>query len=132
MTGKNNPTKRSKEIVLDGEEKLTISKFLAGKSEKTVNLERILGIGGEGIVLSHQMDTRENHYKARKNWLGKNKAGCNHGLIFFSIYLKTRYSLINKACGRRKDSVKVVQQQKDLMDLSTSFKQNKVKVNTRE
>ena len=48
-----------------------------------------------------------------------NKSFINRILLFFSIYLKTRYSLINKACGRRKDSVKVVQQQKDLMDLST-------------
>ena len=32
-------------------------------SEKTVNLERILGIGGEGIVLGHKIDTRENHYQ---------------------------------------------------------------------
>ena len=38
-------------------------KFLDGKSEKTVNLERIVGIGGEGIVLSHKMYTRENHFK---------------------------------------------------------------------
>ena len=41
-------------------------KFLDGKSEKTVNLERILGIGGEGIVLSQKIDTRENHFK--KGW----------------------------------------------------------------
>ena len=40
-----------------------------GKSEKTVNLERILGIGGEGIVLSRKMDTRENHFK--KRWVEK-------------------------------------------------------------
>ena len=25
-----------------------------------------MGVGGEGIVLSHNMDTRENHYK--KGW----------------------------------------------------------------
>ena len=48
-------------------------KFLDGKSEKTVNLERVLGIGGEGIVLSQKMDTRENHY--RKFWFGKPWAG---------------------------------------------------------
>ena len=55
-----------KEIVLDGDEKLSFSKFLAGKSEKRVNLERVLGIGGEGIVLAYKMDTRENHHK--KGW----------------------------------------------------------------
>ena len=38
-------------------------KFLAGKSEKTVRLERILGLGGEGIVLSDEMDTKEHHYE---------------------------------------------------------------------
>ena len=42
---------------------MSFSKFLDVKSEKTVNLQRILGIGGEGIVLSQKMDTRENHYK---------------------------------------------------------------------
>ena len=40
--------------------------FLDGKSEKRVNLERILGIGGEGIVLAQKIDTRENHHK--KGW----------------------------------------------------------------
>ena len=42
---------------------MSFSKFLDVKSEKTVNLQRILGKGGEGIVLSQKMDTRENHYK---------------------------------------------------------------------
>ena len=37
--------------------------FLDGKSEKTVRLKRILGIGGEGIVLSDKMTTKEYHYK---------------------------------------------------------------------
>ena len=37
-----------------------------GKSEKTVKLERILGLGGEGIVLSDKMTTKEHHYK--KGW----------------------------------------------------------------
>ena len=59
-------TKSIKEIVLEGKDKLSFSKFLDGKSIKTVNLERILGIGGEGIVLAQKMDTRENHYK--KGW----------------------------------------------------------------
>ena len=54
------------EIELDGNEKLSFLKFLDGKSEKTVNLERILGIGGEGIVLAQKMDTRENHFE--KGW----------------------------------------------------------------
>ena len=34
-----------------------------GKPEKTVRLERILGIGGEGIVLSDKITTKEHHYK---------------------------------------------------------------------
>ena len=40
--------------------------FLDGESEKTVRLERILGIGGEGIVLSEKMNTKEHHYE--KGW----------------------------------------------------------------
>ena len=36
------------------------------KPDKIVRLERILGIGGEGIVLSDKMDTKEHHYK--KGW----------------------------------------------------------------
>ena len=63
MTGALISTKSIKEIVLHGDEKLSFLKFLAGKLEKTVDLERILGIGGEGIVLASKMDTRENHYK---------------------------------------------------------------------
>ena len=38
-------------------------KFLAGKSEKIVRLERILGIGGEGIVLGEKMNTKEHHFE---------------------------------------------------------------------
>ena len=40
--------------------------FFDGKSEKTVRLERILGIGAEGIVLSDKMTTEEHHYE--KGW----------------------------------------------------------------
>ena len=40
--------------------------FLDGQSEKTVRLESILGIGGEGIVLSDKMTTKEHHYE--KGW----------------------------------------------------------------
>ena len=45
--------------------------FLDGQSEKTVRLERILGIGGEGIVLSDKMTTKEHHYEKRwwKRWI---------------------------------------------------------------
>ena len=56
-------TKNNQEIELDGDEKLSIMSLLDGKLEKTVNIERILGIGGEGIVLAHKMDTKENHYR---------------------------------------------------------------------
>ena len=59
-------TKNNEEIELEGNENLSFSKFLNEKSNKTVNLERVLGIGGEGIVLAQKMDTRENHYK--KGW----------------------------------------------------------------
>ena len=66
------------EIELDGDEKLSFLEFLDAKCEKTVNLERILGIGGEGIVLSQKMDTRENHFK--KGW--EAKKGRNVALKF--------------------------------------------------
>ena len=46
-------------IELDGEEKLCISNFLDGKNEKIVNLDRIFGIGGEGVVLKDEILTRE-------------------------------------------------------------------------
>ena len=67
-------TSQSKEIELKGDEKLSFSQFLDGKSEKTVNLEQILGIGGEGVVLGQKMNTKENHNKARENWLLEPKA----------------------------------------------------------
>ena len=66
MAGTFVSTKGIKEIVLKGDEKLSFLTFLNGKCEKRVNLERVLGIGGEGIVLSQKMDTRENHYE--KGW----------------------------------------------------------------
>ena len=39
--------------------------FLDGKFDKIVRLERILGLGGEGIVLSDKMTTKEYHYEKR-------------------------------------------------------------------
>ena len=51
--------------VIEEEKKCFIS-FLAGKSEKTVKLQHILGIGGEGVVLAKKLTTREHHY--RKGW----------------------------------------------------------------
>ena len=59
-------TKTKQEIEVDGDEEFSFAYFLNGKSEKLVNLKRVLGIGGEGIVLGHQMDTKENHFK--KGW----------------------------------------------------------------
>ena len=63
LTGISILTKSKAEIELQGNEKFSFSMFLNGRSGKTVNLEGILGIGGEGIVLAQKMDTRENHYK---------------------------------------------------------------------
>ena len=59
-------TKKYQEIEIDGDEKFSFANFLNGKSKKTVNLTRVLGIGGEGIVLGQKMDTKENHFK--KGW----------------------------------------------------------------
>ena len=63
MTGTLITTKNNEEIELDVNEKKSLLSLLDGKSEKIVDLERVLGIGGEGIVLSQKMDTRENHYE---------------------------------------------------------------------
>ena len=59
-------TQRVKNFELEGEERKSFMVFLDGKSEKNVRLERILGIGGEGIVLSEKMTTKEHHYE--KGW----------------------------------------------------------------
>ena len=67
LTGTLISTRNNEEIEVDGDEKLSFLKFLNGKSEKTVNLERVLGVGGEGIVLSQTMDTRETHFE--KGWV---------------------------------------------------------------
>ena len=66
-------SKNNEEIELDVNERQSFLRFLNGQSEKRVNLERVLGIGGEGIVLAHKMDTKEHHYK--KFWFGKPWAG---------------------------------------------------------
>ena len=44
--------------------------FLDGKAKKTVIMERILGLGGEGIVLSDKMTTKEYH-SFKTGWEGK-------------------------------------------------------------
>ena len=59
-------TNEDENFELEGEEKQSFMNFLAGKSEKTVKLEKILGIGGEGIVLSDKLTTKEHHYE--KGW----------------------------------------------------------------
>ena len=45
--------------------------ILNGKSDKIVRLERILGLGGEGIVLSDKITTKEYYYEKRwwKRWI---------------------------------------------------------------
>ena len=59
-------TRSNEDIELKGNEKFSFLEFLDGKSEKILNLKKILGIGGEGIVLAQKMNTRENHYE--KGW----------------------------------------------------------------
>ena len=72
MTGTLITTKNNEEIELDVNEKKSLLSLLDGKSEKTVNLKRLLGIGGEGIVLRQKMDTREHHYK--RGWEEKKRS----------------------------------------------------------
>lgn len=52
-----------KKLELDGDENFCVLKFLAGKSEQRIKLNRILGIGGEGMVLKDEILTSESHYK---------------------------------------------------------------------
>ena len=61
-------TQSQRKIELDGEENSSFSKFLDRKNEKLIKLDRILGIGGEGIVLRDEIWTREFHYETQ---LGK-------------------------------------------------------------
>ena len=63
LSGCSTATKETENFELDGVEKISFISLLDGQSEKTVRLERILGLGGEGIVLSDKMTTKENHYK---------------------------------------------------------------------
>ena len=63
-------TKKTKSFNVEGIEMSSFTNFLDGKPEKIVRLERILGIGGEGIVLSDKMTTKEHHY--RKGWEERN------------------------------------------------------------
>ena len=44
---------------------MCISRFLNGQNEKIVKLDRILGIGGEGLVLKDEILSRENHYRPK-------------------------------------------------------------------
>ena len=66
LCGYSTKTEKDEHFELEGEERKSFLNFLAGESEKTVILERIAGIGGEGIVLSDEMTTKEHHYK--KGW----------------------------------------------------------------
>ena len=61
-------TQWQKKFELDGKENSDFLEFLAREEEKIVNLDRILGIGGEGVVLRDKVWTREYDYKTQ---LGK-------------------------------------------------------------
>ena len=63
LSGFSTRTKKTEKFELEGVEKISFTYLLDGHSEKTVRLERILGSGGEGIVLSDKITTREHHYR---------------------------------------------------------------------
>ena len=68
-------TKRIESIEAKTEEYKSFLNFLKKSSEKTVQLDRILGIGGEGLVISEKMDTSEYHYCSdwtARNWANRN------------------------------------------------------------
>ena len=71
LSGYCNRTQRVENFELKGEEKKSFMNILNGKSDKIVRLERILGLGGEGIVLSDKITTKEYYYEKRwwKRWI---------------------------------------------------------------
>ena len=90
-------TKNNGVIEVYGNEKMSFSKFLDAKSEKTVNLERILGIGGEGIVLKKGMDVALKFVEFEKNddedFLEpekEDKVGYYGGITYYNPYGKQK------------------------------------------
>ena len=46
----------SKYIEIQGQEKSSFENFLGGQQSKNVRLEKVLGIGGEGVVIEKELE----------------------------------------------------------------------------
>lgn len=66
-------TQSQKKLKLDSEENLCFLNFLAGKNEEIVKLNRLLGIGGEGLVLHDEVWTSKCHYRDKLKKIEKKK-----------------------------------------------------------
>ena len=45
-----------KEIKIEGREKISFERFLGGRNSKNVDLGKVLGIGGEGVVIQQELE----------------------------------------------------------------------------
>ena len=51
-------TSQQKSIEIHGQEKMSFERFLGGQQSKIVGLDRVLGIGGEGIVFEKELEIK--------------------------------------------------------------------------
>ena len=49
-------TSQRKDIEIHGKEKRSFEKFLGGQQSKIVGLGKVLGIGGEGVVIQEELE----------------------------------------------------------------------------
>ena len=47
-----------KEIEIEGREKMSFERFLGGQNSKNVDLGKVLGIGGEGVVIQEELEIK--------------------------------------------------------------------------
>ena len=76
MSGFSAKTEKAEKIDIEENtrEYESLLNFLNDCSEKTLQLDRILGIGGEGLVISEKMNTSEYHYSSEwtaRNWANR-------------------------------------------------------------
>ena len=56
MSGKCALKNQQKDIEIEGREKMSFEKFLRGQNSKNIDLRKVLGIGGEGVVIQQELD----------------------------------------------------------------------------
>ena len=47
---------QQKDIKIEGREEISFENFLGGQNSKNVDLGKVLGIGGEGVVIQQELD----------------------------------------------------------------------------